>query len=95
MHMPVSSELTADLLLTTVTYTATGSEGLTITVPIGRTMADATYAVFDANNGVTSVPDVDLPTAGRTTTAFPVVTAVQMPAGTQLAFLVVQGAASS
>ncbi len=73
----------------TVNYIATGGEGLHFAVPFGIPTSGTGYAVFWTPNGVTDVPILDLPTAGRTTAHFFVDIAVPLAAGDKLTFLVV------
>lgn len=92
-HMPTSSQpsntgTVSGLII--VAYTATGSEGTSFSVSIGQTMADTNYSVMWAPQGMTNFPLLDLPTAGRTTTAFPVTTAVQFAAGEVLHFWITE-----
>ena len=79
--------------VTTVNYTATGSEGTDFTITIGATMASDVYFVVPTTRGVTNVPIMDCPDSlagDRTTTTFRVVTADVLTAGDKLCFLVVQ-----
>lgn len=89
-ELPPISPSTTGTYGTIVTYTATGSEGTSFTVPIGLTMSNANYVVLWSAQNVSNFPIVNLPTAGRTTTTFPVETAVQMTAGEQLVFVLYQ-----
>jgi len=75
---------------TIVTYTATGSEGTSFTVSLPVAMSNSNYVVIWSPQNISNFPIVNLPTAGRTTTQFPVYTAAQMSAGEQLVFVVYQ-----
>ena len=72
-----------------ITYTATGAEAQPFDVPIGTTLATADYDIFWSSAGVVNVPVLDVPTAGRTTTTFPVTTADSLSPGDVLKFLLV------
>lgn len=75
--------------LAVVTYTATGSEGTSFLVAIGRTLDTDGYEITWSPGGVTSVPVLDLPdsTGDRTTTYFRVNTADVLTAGDRLVFV--------
>lgn len=76
-----------------VTYTATGAEGTEFDVPIGATLALATYNVgFFAINGSVTLPACNFPTGGsnRTTTTFRVEVAVAPTAGDVWQFQIVE-----
>lgn len=78
-----------------VTYTGTGAEGTSFMVSIGATLASSAYNVFFSPAGVTNVPVLDLPSSGRTTSAFPVATATTLTAGDVLMFLLIEGTATA
>lgn len=94
-HMPASG-LLGNYSVFPVTYVGLGTEGTDFSVPIGKTMTDATYGVFAQSSGGTSgdgtqtsgVEVVDLPIASRTTTAFRVVLGSTLAAGDTLQFLI-------
>lgn len=74
-----------------VTYTATGTEGADFMVPIGATLATASYAVMWSPAGVTNLPLLDLPTGAgdRTTTHFRVLVGGELlQAGDTLTFVI-------
>ena len=79
-----------------ITYTATGSEGVDFTVPIGTTLAADTYEVgLFGIAGAASVPVFDFPNAlagDRTTTSFRVLSAATLTASDIIKFILVEAA---
>jgi hypothetical protein len=95
-HMPATAQPSGTGVFA-CTYTATGSEGTDVTVSIGKTMFDATYAVVFSSAGGTSGTDskqssgvevVDIPIASRTTTTFRIVLGQQPAVGDKLQFII-------
>lgn len=77
-----------------VTYTATGSEGVDFTVPIGTTLAADTYEVgLFGIAGAANFPILDFPNAlagDRTTSQFRVLSAAVLTLGDVLKFQIVE-----
>ena len=72
--------------VTPVIYTAVGGEQ-TFNVPIGKTLTTTAYVVTGSTAGTAFQITMDMPTSGRTTTQFQVVTSAPLTAGDILNFL--------
>lgn len=76
-----------------VRYTATGTEGLSFLVPIGQVLSSATYAIVQADDGVTNVVLCDFPenVGDRTTTYFRCNVVAALNVGDKLVFVIFMG----